>query len=378
MKKRIKKKVLKKKVETKSTKYVVVSNQSYGNILKGIKIYYEGKKPKRLNDDGRITFGKHILEALTRRFKDEKFRWIITQTEDSIKLERGIYRIRTSQQILGRMNDELRDRTRDIKNDIVSSFFSTIYPDHFAHTGASVYVPGALAQTLHGRIIPRLSIEDRDALNAFLPDFIASESISTVNLLKAATQIKSLKELAADLESALEKNYTESHWQTYIKKNILIIQQGYISAVDKMNVAIGGTKFPDFVLVTHDNYLDVLEIKKASTQLLRHDSSRNNYFWDQELAKAITQVENYLENILHQAEAVRNYIKDNHGIELKVIRPRGIILAGDTRKFSSDKEADDYRLLCLSTKNIQFVTYDELLSRLKNYIKVLEEHSKKK
>ena len=181
--------------------------------------------------------------------------------------------------------------------------------------------------------------------------------------------------MSADLETALDGSYAEGWWQSYIKKNILIIQQGYIAAVDKMNVAIGTTKYPDFALVTHDNYLDILEIKKPNTQLLKNDAGRGNYFWDPEISKAIIQVENYIEHVSHHADAVRNHIRDNYKMELKVLRPRGIILAGDTIKFSTGKESDDFRLLCLATKNITFVTYDELLSRLKNYIKVLEDHS---
>lgn len=375
VKKKVKTKA-KKKSPTKGLKYVVVNNKGYGNALKGTKIYYEGKKPKGLGKDGSISFGKHILEALKRKFGNEKFRWVITAEEDSIKSERNILRVRTSQRTLTRMGRSLWDRTRDIKNDTVSNFFSIVYPSHFTHDETPVYVSGTLSHMLDGKILPRLSSEDRDAMNKFLPEFIASESLNTVNLLKATTQIKTLKELAADLEKALGSTYSEGWWQTYIKKNILIIQQGYISAVDKMNVTIGGTKFPDFALVTHDNYLDILEIKKPNTQILNYDASRKNYFWNPEIAKAIIQTENYIESVLHHADAVRNYIRDTYSIELKVLRPRGIILAGDTRKFTSDKERDDFRLLCLSTKNIVFVTYDELLSRLQNYIKVLEEHSK--
>src|SRR5438128_668032 len=55
-----------KKKKTK-IRYVVVKNQSYGEKLRGSRIYYEGKKPKQLQKDGRITFGKHILEFLKRR-----------------------------------------------------------------------------------------------------------------------------------------------------------------------------------------------------------------------------------------------------------------------------------------------------------------------
>ncbi|MFN3692927.1 MAG: Shedu anti-phage system protein SduA domain-containing protein [Candidatus Paceibacteria bacterium] len=261
------KKVVKKTPKKKDLGFVTVSNKSYGNALNGTKIYYEGRKaPKGLNKDGTIQFGKHILEALKRKFGNQKFRWIVTSTEDSIKLERGIYRIRTSQETLKRMAGSLRDRTRDIKNDTVANFFSIAYPSHFSHDEKPVYVPGTLSHLLDGKILPRLSSEDRKAMNSFLPEFIASESLNTVNLLKATTQIKTLKELSADLEKALDGGtYTEGWWQTYVKKNILIIQQGYISAIEKMNVLIGGTKYPDFMLVTHDNYLDILEIKKPNT-----------------------------------------------------------------------------------------------------------------
>jgi hypothetical protein len=42
------------------------------------------------------------------------------------------------------------------------------------------------------------------------------------------------------------------------------MQHGYIRPIEKMNAAIGTTKFPDFALVTHDNYLDVLENQEVS------------------------------------------------------------------------------------------------------------------
>ncbi|MEZ4211111.1 MAG: Shedu immune nuclease family protein [Candidatus Paceibacterota bacterium] len=352
--------------------YVVVSNKSYGNLLKGTRIYFEGKKPKNLGNDGKIGFGKHILEILKRKF--ENFHLIITAEIDSITVERKIHRVKISQKTFSKMNSELFDRGRDIKTDIVSSMFSRMHPTHFEEREINAYVPGTLSKILDPNIVTRLSISDKEAINTFLPEFISSESLSAVNLMKATTQIKSLKELAVDLEKQINAGHTESWWQTYIKKNILIIQQGYIQAIEKMNIVIGKTKFPDFCLITHDNYLDILEIKRPDTPILKHDSGRNNYFWDSEIAKAVIQTENYIENISNNAAAVRGYILDNYKINMKVLRPRGIILAGDTKKFVEQKQSDDFRLLCLSTKNIIFVTYDELLGRLLNYIKILEDH----
>ncbi len=368
------------KIKTKKSRvkknYVIVANKGYGKKLLGTKIYFEGKKPKQFKKDGSIRFGKNILEIINVQFKDKKFRWIVTNKEDSIKSERGIYRIRTSTHLLDKMNSEMYDRNRDIKNDIIKSQFAIVYPGYFDSNAAPVYVPGKISKILKKEIIPRLSSEDRQSVLDFLPDFISSESLSSVNLLKAETEIQSLRELTKDFDRAIKNTHAESWWQKYIRKNILIIQQGYIKAIEKMNVSVGNVKFPDFSLVTHDNYLDIFEIKKPTTNLIKLDSSRGNYFWDIEMSKAITQVENYIENVSKHADAVRSFLKDEHNIDLKVLKPRGIILAGNTQIFQTQKEKDDFRLLSQGLKNISIVTYDELLVRLENYTKVLASFKK--
>jgi hypothetical protein len=368
-----KKPATKKAARKPARKYVIVSNNTYGKALKGIRIAWEGKKPSSLKDDGRINLGKNILEILKTQFKD--FRWIITEDINSIKIERGIAKVRTSQQLLSKMGSEQFDRSRDIKNDIIRKFFSIYFSEHFKQSATPVYVPGSLAKNLHVDIIPRLSSQDKEALNRFLPDYISSESVGMVNQLNAKAQIETLKGLAADLAKEIPKDHPESWWQSYIKVNILLMQQGYIAAVEKLNIAIGDTKFPDFILVTHDNYLDVLEIKKPNTPILKADTSRGNFFFDSELSKAVIQTENYINTVMRYQDAVRSYLKDRHGIEIRAVRPRGIILAGDSGGFKLPKEQDDFRLLSQGIKNITFVTYDELLTRLENYIAVLEQFS---
>ena len=355
--------------------HVIVTSKSYGSVLKGTKVYFEGKKPTFLRDDGAFKMGKHILLALREKF--DKFQLTIALKDDEIVLKYGIHRVKISLATLRRMETQNWDRAKDIKTDIVSKTFSTVYPAYFTGSVAAPYVPGRIAKIVRPGIVERLSPEDKDALNGFLPDFLSSQAAASVNLLKATTQIKTLKELAKNLEVSLKKDYSESWWQNYIKANILLIQQGYIQAIGKINIAIGNTRYPDFSLITHDNYLDILEIKKPATSLFKHDSSRDNYYWDAEISKAIVQTEKYIEGITRNSDSVRSYIKDEHGIDMKVMRPRGIILAGDTRNFTNTKQRDDFRLLSHSTRNITFLTYDELLNRLNNYIEVLEQYSKK-
>lgn len=372
----IKRRVTSKKASRKPPKkHVIVTSRSYGKALRGVRIAWEGRRPTSLRDDGRINFGKNILEILGAQFS--RFQWIITDDVNSVKIERGIAKVRTSQQLLSRMSSEQFDRNRDIKNDIIRKFFSIHFANFFKEAATPVYVPGTLSKNLHTDIIPRLSSQDKEALNNFLPDYISSESLGAVHKLNAKAQIETLKGLAADLAKEIPREHPEAWWQGYVQSNILLMQQGYMTAIEKLNIAIGETRFPDFLLVTHDNYLDVMEIKKPNTMILKPDTSRGNYYFDSELSKAIIQTENYLHNVTKHQDAVRTHLKDHHGIEIRAVRPRGIILAGDSRNFTRPKEQDDFRLLSQSIKNVTITTYDELLTRLQNYIAVLEEFSKK-
>lgn len=355
----------------KPKQYVVVTSKSYGNALKGRRIYFEGKRPKGLRDDGSITFGKHILQTVAKTL-GQRARWVITADTDSITTSYGIVRLRTSQKLLGRMSKENWDRSRDIKNDIVHRFFSTTFPTHFTSRATGVYVPGTLAAIVAPVMVPRLSAADKNALNKFLPEYVAAESVGTVQRLQATAQITTLRSLAENLESEITRSHPESWWQTYIRSNILLMQHGYIKALEKLNVAIGDTKFPDFCLVTHDNYLDILEIKKPDTSLLKLDSGRGNYYWDPEMSRAISQTENYIEQVSSKAAEVRSYLLDKEKINVKAVRPRGIILCGDAGAFDAQKQRDDFRLLSQGMKSLSIVTYDELLLRLRNYIGILE------
>jgi hypothetical protein len=368
----------KKTVRTKKNapkNYVVVSNSSYGKALKGQRIYFEGKRPTRLGDDGRITFGKNILETLGKKF-GPRFRWIITEETDEIVVKYGITHVRTSKRLLDRMFGENFERSREVKSEIVQRRFFYAFPTHFTTPPPSAYVPGSIAKILSSDVLKKLSSEDKQALNEILPDFLKGEAMSSIAI--KAIEIDSLKRLAAEFKTELNNQHPESWWQNYIQARILIMQQGYIRPIEKMNVAIGNTKYPDFALVTHDNYLDILEIKKPDTIILKEDKSRGNFHWDTEISRAIIQVENYLEHIANQAAEVRSFVKDNYALELKVVRPRGFILAGNSAEFSTPKQRDDFRLLSHGLKNVTVITYDELLVRLEKHIRVLEKYSSKK
>jgi len=90
-------------------------------------------------------------------------------------------------------------------------------------------------------------------------------------------QLIYLERLLKDFEKHLGESHEEAWWQNYFGKNILFFQNSHITRLEKLNVAVAGTQFPDFIVATSDSYLDIIEIKKPSTDLLREDTSRSQF-----------------------------------------------------------------------------------------------------
>ena len=127
------------------------------------------------------------------------------------------------------------------------------------------------------------------------------------------------------------------------------------------------------MLIDVYNFLDIYEIKKPTTNLLKHDASRDNYYWDTELSKAISQVENYIDEISKNALSFRDLIKKKKGIDIRVIKPRAFIIAGHSKQLDNVTKEENFRLLNTSLKNIEVILYDDLLSSLKNFLNRLKE-----
>jgi hypothetical protein len=190
-------------------------------------------------------------------------------------------------------------------------------------------------------------------------------------------QLIYLKRLVAEFDAEIAKGHDEAWWQTYFAKNILYFQDNYIRQLSKLNVMVVGTQYPDFSVVTSDEYLDILEIKKPGTDLLKEDASRHNFYWSTEIAKAISQVENYIDSVTKHSDSIRAKIRDDEGIDLRIIKPRGIIIAGTSSVFGGKpKMGDDFRRLNECLKNIEIIPFDELSQRVKNTIESIERLAK--
>lgn len=240
------------------------------------------------------------------------------------------------------------------------------------------YVPGQLSEALkQDGVLKGLSDEDRDSLEEFIPEYLSSipgtirakKKLQVVfDALDAGKKIY-LEKVIGEFKKKLSQNsQNESIWQKFLSEYILVLRNNYGEVLEKESVSLQG-KFPDFMLVDPYGYIDIYEIKKPSTQLLRFDNSRSNYFWDTEVSKAIAQVENYSHQAQRHADSLATDIRKTKGIEVSIVRPRGYIIAGRRSQLTSEKMRDDFRILCESLKNVDVILYDDLLESLETFVK---------
>ena len=239
------------------------------------------------------------------------------------------------------------------------------------------YAPGSLAEVLaQPGIKNRLSADDHEELEKFIPEFFSSISgtIRAKKKLKIvydsldASKTIYLSKVLDEFRKRLKSNSSnEAVWQKFLAEYILVFRSSYGEVLEKESVSLKG-KFPDFMLIDPYGYLDIYEIKKPKTNLMSWDRGRDNYYWSGEMSKAISQTENYLYQVQRTGDALINDIRKAKGIDINVVRPRGYIIAGRRSQLTKPKMEDDFRILNESLKNVDVILYDDLVTGLKTFV----------
>jgi len=239
------------------------------------------------------------------------------------------------------------------------------------------YTAGILAEILKQKnIIKKLGVEDRKELEELIPDYLGSIQgtlkakkklqivFDTLDAGKKVYFEKIIKEFKSKLKRKVQN---EQIWQNFLSEYILLLRNTYGEVLEKESVTLQG-KYPDFMLLDPYGYLDIYEIKKPSTNLMKLDKSRNNFYWDVEISKAISQTENYLYQVQRCSDTLINDIRRNKGIDVNIVRPKGYIIAGMRDQLTKGKMLDDFRILSEALKNIDIILYDDLLTNLESFV----------
>ena len=320
-------------------KYSKIRNKGYGQKWQDFKIHYVGERPRIIRDDGAFSSGKSLLEALAMKFTN--FELVLTPEESRIERNDSSPQVCVALPEIQKMNAGLFTQKREVTQRAVSNLLSGLFPKHFT-AGIPGSPPAAIAKKARSR-------KSKTRLNQ-----------------------KTLRQLARDMKKRIETSKSEAAWRNYLRQNILYIQRGDIGLIPKADLGLSGASYPDFFLVTYDGYLDILEIKTPFTALLSYDENGKTHVWSAEIAGAVARLENYLQSVSDLGDELRKKVKNYRGIELPVIKPRGIIFAGNSVQFKGGGPTrGDFEVLNETLQNVNVVTYDELLTRLRNQVTVL-------
>lgn len=276
---------------------------------------------------------------------------------------------------LGRINEDNNNELRET----VVSFLSTKFPKRVKLGSKSFddYQGGEIASILRRtKVAEKLNEEDLQGLKLLFPKIFAAsvkgkkksiraERDELIRDTKSATDRIFLDNVISEFAAKLKKKTPEEEWQKFLKNKVFHFLANYITSIDKQNVSVD-VSYPDFVLVDVYGFIDVFEIKRHDTGILAFDKNHDNYYWKPEIAQAISQIENYIDAVISNADGYTKSVKRKKHVDIKVIRPRGYIIVGSSKQFGTEKEMEDFRRLGVSLKNISFILYDELLERLKN------------
>ena len=325
--------------------------------------------------------GRGLFQELYKRFGKQISLTITAGGQSRLDGRGRVTKIRIPHKALAQLNAAVRGIKRkrnEETNTEIRNFLGKQFAQFRSYKGLKPkYSPGVLAGTLMSdELLARMNIDDREKIDEFIPKYLStiSGTLRSRDKLKviydsidAGQKIhfeKVLKEFKIKLGSKIQN---EATWQKFLSKYILVLRNTYGEVLEKESISLQG-KFPDFMLVDPYSYLDIYEIKKPTTNLLKYDKSRDNFYWDIELSKAISQVENYLYQIQRNSDGLIIDLRKNKGIEVNIVRPRGYIIAGMRSQLTTTKMLDNFRILNESLKNVDVIFYDDLFENLKLFI----------
>lgn len=180
------------------------------------------------------------------------------------------------------------------------------------------------------------------------------------------------------LEENLD-NSDERFWQNLFKKHpniissiipsivYLIEDQPYMGgkAINNTGGSIG-----DFLFKSNTENVSIIEIKTPNTTLLSREYRNNVYCPSQELIGSIVQIRKQKQNLLTDYNSLKiSSIKKN--IDFNAFDPKTYIIIGNTNNLNSE-QIESFELFRNSLKDIEIITFNELIDKLKIIQKHLE------
>ena len=250
----------------------------------------------------------------------------------------------------------------------------------------------------------KLYIENKEIFDEILIKEISSSEIS--NLVYRKSQLEIFEKMLTTPEffnsekMRLSKTKDEDLWQWFFEQNVWIFGYGLQFIINtplegkKLEQVVQGYdiitkgKRVDAVLKTKGviNSLCFTEIKKHNTRLLKEQYRPACYPPSDELAGGVSQiqktVQKSVENLTTKIEPVDT---DGYptGEQIFLYKPKSFLVVGTLQEFVSSiginqEKFSSFELYRRSLKDIEIITYDELLERAKYIVRSNEDLEKYK
>jgi hypothetical protein len=209
-----------------------------------------------------------------------------------------------------------------------------------------------------------------------------SNVVKELNTNSSDSLLKSLKIKYLDtkyIRKCLNENHDEKFWQDLFQKNPellfaiipsamqLIESQPYVGGkrIDNENGLIS-----DFIFNAGTSNVSMIEIKKPNTELLSTETYRNNlYSPSKELSGGIVQLRKQKDQFTKKYDGILiESMKKNK--YFKSYDPKMYLIIGNTNDFDEYKN-ESFELFRNELKDIEIITYNELLNKLELIISTL-------
>ncbi|WP_438403310.1 Shedu immune nuclease family protein [Aeromonas veronii] len=234
----------------------------------------------------------------------------------------------------------------------------------------------------------RIKITDTDkqaAMGIVTEDKSAVKQTDSVTLAKLKNDIElvSLERLIASYEDLLRIKSKEDTWQKLFNHNpfILSLAFGYPAIKISEQASVGGKrlsgdgdKITDYLIKNGiTNNLALIEIKKPSSALLNKTAYRGSvYCASTELTGSVTQV---LDQCYQLQQNISNIKNNNRLYDIESYAVHCILVIGTMPDGEDEKKS--FEIYRRNSKNVQIITFDELLLKLKQLHEFLGTNNEK-
>lgn len=305
-----------------------------------------------------------------------KLKPCIYQHENEIHL--SLDKVDDIRRAFNRGNRNRNDRLRIAKRNYVKENILTIIdPEKFPEV-IEIKPVGSLVELQINRVSRSTSAEkQKQKIRVIKNELETLAEGAPKELLELHADIErvTLSGMISKFEAMLQENLPEPKWQRFFEDNIFVLTMLLSRPVHLLhkqfnaksqNITGGGAQIGDFLFGSDSRSLAIIEIKKPSTELFQSGKPyRNNvYAPHYEISGAITQVltqksslHNQWIHLAYNNKSLMNY----HADVIKCI-----VLAGKTPE--DEDKLRSFEIFRNSCKDVDVITYDELLGRLKSLL----------